>query len=117
MISRHPAWGSSLYQFVTALGHDRDDLTEFCIDEVEAGLALYTTSTNGNPLVYDTVRRTEVRADVYALQSLDYTHPKTRCGIPPVKASRVALPDRGYVPPGEPGTRDQVNSALAFPRR
>ncbi|CAN0416063.1 unnamed protein product, partial [Ascophyllum nodosum] len=33
----------------------RDDLEAFCVDQVEAGLAIYTSSSNGNPLVYDTI--------------------------------------------------------------
>ena len=34
----------------------RDDLLEFCLDQVAEGFDEYLTSTNGNPLVYDTVR-------------------------------------------------------------
>lgn len=34
----------------------RDDLVEFCVDQVEAGFEEYYQHTNGNPLVYDTVR-------------------------------------------------------------
>lgn len=43
-----------------SLTDDRDDLEEFCLDQVEAGLNHYLTSTNGNPIVYDTVRPSKV---------------------------------------------------------
>ena len=34
----------------------RDDLLEFCLDQVEDGFHYYLDSSNGNPLVYDKVR-------------------------------------------------------------
>ena len=51
------------HDFVATLDYDRDDLEAFCVDQVEAGLAIYTSSSNGNPPVYDTVRCTKVWAD------------------------------------------------------